>query len=95
MASFSTPETNHNQSHSQPGVYECEIRLKFRILEDKETMGDREHLLDMLIDAFTYGPDEYLEYLNADVNAQEISELNASPQMRRQLIRLRSLRSSA
>jgi hypothetical protein len=47
-------------------------------------------LLELLIEAFASGADEYMEPLQAHVEAQEISEFEASPQMRRQLMRLRN-----
>jgi hypothetical protein len=72
------------------GVYECEIHLKFRLIEEKGALRDREQLLEQLIDAFSCGSDEYMEPLEITVNAEEISELQASPQLRRQLIRLRN-----
>lgn len=72
------------------GVYECEVKLKFRLLEESLAQCDREQLLQLLLDAFTYGSDEYLESLDTDVAVQEVSELEASPEMRRQLIRLRN-----
>ncbi|BAZ68819.1 MAG: Npun_R1517 family heterocyst differentiation transcriptional regulator [Pelatocladus maniniholoensis HA4357-MV3] len=72
-------------------VYECEIHLKFRLIEEKSLLGDRDQLLQVLLDALlTEGSDEFLETLQASVKAQEISELKASPQMRRQLMRLRN-----
>ncbi|MBA3922513.1 MAG: Npun_R1517 family heterocyst differentiation transcriptional regulator [Nostocaceae cyanobacterium] len=71
-------------------VYECEIHLKFRLIEEKGILGDREELLQLLIEAFAEGADEYLETLQAQVKAEEISEFQASPQMRRQLMRLRN-----
>ncbi len=72
-------------------IYECEIHLKFRLIEEKCALSDRHDLLELLIEAFTIGADEYMEPLQADVNTQEISDLEASPQMRRQLMRLRNL----
>lgn len=72
-------------------VYDCEIRLKFRLIEEKKVLNNREQLLDLLLDAFSYGADEYLEPETALVEAHEIPEVEASPQMRRQLIRLRNL----
>lgn len=79
-------------SSDQPeiGVYDCEISLKFRLIEDKSVLGDRDRLLELLLDAFSYGSDECLETLRANVNIQEIPETETSPQMRRQLIRLRN-----
>lgn len=72
------------------GVYECEIRLKFRLIEEKLAMRDPEQLLQMLVDAFAYGSDEYMESLDTDVVVHEVAELDASPNLRRQLIRLRN-----
>jgi hypothetical protein len=77
------------------GVYECEIHLKFRLLEEKGVISDREQLLEMLLDAFSAGSDEYMEPLQVSVNAQEISATAASPAMRRQLIRLSNSRELA
>ncbi|MBW4417724.1 MAG: Npun_R1517 family heterocyst differentiation transcriptional regulator [Myxacorys californica WJT36-NPBG1] len=75
---------------AEVSVYECEVHLKFRLIEEKGVLQDREQLLEMLIDAFSCGSDEYMEPMQVRVNAEEISELEASPQMRRQLIRLRN-----
>jgi len=72
------------------GVYECEIHLKFRLIEEKDAMSDRDRLLEMLIDAFTCGMDEYMEPIQVEVGAEEVPEVQASPQMRRRLIRLRN-----
>jgi hypothetical protein len=78
-------------NNTEVGVYECEIHLKFRLIEEKSLLGDRDQLLQVLLDALlTEGSDEFLETLQASVKAQEISELKASPQMRRQLMRLRN-----
>jgi hypothetical protein len=79
--------------HSKPaevGVYECEVNLKFRLIDEKVVFQDREQLLEILLEAFTYGNDEFMETLTVDVNAQEMNEVEASPKMRRQLIRLRN-----
>lgn len=72
------------------GVYECEIHLKFRLIEEKGALGDRERLLEMLLDAFSCGTDEFMEPIQVEVDAQEVPEFQASPQMRRRLIRLRN-----
>lgn len=74
------------------GVYECEIHLKFRLIEEKDALSDREQLLDLLLDAFADGEDEYVESTLVRVEAHEISETQASAQMRRRLIRLRNSR---
>lgn len=71
-------------------VYECEIHLKFRLIEEKCVLSDRDQLLDLLLEAFAIGADDYLEPLQTCVETKEISELEASPQMRRQLMRLRN-----
>ncbi len=78
------------------GVYECEIHLKFRLVEEKGVLRDsqsaaaRDQLLELLLDAFACGADEFLEPLEVQVSAQEVPDVEASPQMRRQLIRLRN-----
>ncbi|KGF72967.1 hypothetical protein DO97_02500 [Neosynechococcus sphagnicola sy1] len=77
-------------SNSEVSIFDCEVHLKFRLIEDKELLHDRDRLLEMLLDAFACGEDDYLEPLQIEVNAQEIPETVASPQMRRQLIRLRN-----
>jgi Mg2+ and Co2+ transporter CorA len=76
--------------NSDFAVYDCEIRLKFRLIEEKRSFSNREQLLEMLLDAFSYGADEFLESIQTNVEANEIPEMEASPQMRRQLIRLRN-----
>ena len=81
----------HQLPETQVGVYECAITLKFRILEESQVMADREHLLELLIDAFSYGSDEFVEQLESQVDVTEVSEMQAAPLMRRQLIRLRNL----
>jgi hypothetical protein len=72
------------------GVYECEVRLKFRLIEEKGVLCDRDRLVELLLDAYACGSDEYMEPINVKTNVQEVSEMEASPQMRRQLIRLRN-----
>jgi len=72
------------------GIYECEIHLKFNLLEEGRAITDRGQLLELLLDAFLSGADEYLEPIHIEAKASPISELCASPQMRRQLIRLRN-----
>ncbi len=81
------------QSAVQPqvGVYECEITLKFRIIEEDRVMQNREDLLELLIDAFAYGSDEFVDPLESTVEVAQISEVEANPLMRRQLIRLRNI----
>jgi Npun R1517 len=72
------------------GVYECEVNLKFRMIEEGQLPTNRDDLLEMLLEAFGYGGDEYLEALDVKVSASAISDVEASPEMRRQLIRLRN-----
>lgn len=80
----------HKPVDSEFAVYDCEIRLRFRLIEEKHLLHDRERLLEILLDAFSYGADDYLEPLDVQVEASEMPETVASPQMRRQLIRLRN-----
>ncbi len=72
----------------QVSVYECEITLKFRLLEESQVINNREHLLEVLMDAFSYGNDEFVETLDSQVDIVEVPAVEASPLMRRQLIRL-------
>ena len=72
------------------GVYECEVKLKFRLIEENLTSCDREDLLQTLVDAYAYGSDEYLESVDSNVEVQVLGEMEASPKMRRQLMRLRN-----
>jgi hypothetical protein len=81
---------NPSLPDNELGIYECEVRLKFRILEEKLAMDNREDLLETLMDAYAYGSDEYLEALSSHVKIEEIEAIEASPAMRRQLIRLRN-----
>ena len=54
-------------------------------------MSNREELVETLVDAFAYGSDEYLEALDSQVNIEQLQDVaEASPKMRRQLIRLRN-----
>lgn len=77
------------------GVYKCKVHLEFRLVEEKGVLLDREQLLEMLIDAYLSGSDEYMEPLQSEVEVEEMDETEASPRMRRQLMRLRNLRDSA
>lgn len=81
----------HPSAEAQVGVYECTVTLKFRILEENGVIANRDHLLEQLIDAYSYGSDEFVEQLESQVEVSEVSEIAASPLMRRQLIRLRNL----
>jgi Npun R1517 len=95
MKSDSPDSFNCPPLEPELAVYSCEIHLKFRLIEDKNIPRDREQLLEMLLDAFSYGADEYLEPLQAHAEVAEVSEIEASPEMRRQLIRLRNSRDLA
>ena len=91
MASSPISPVSNGPAEEQIGIYECELRLKFRIIEDKGAMSsDSDNLVDVLVDAFAYGSDENLEALDTDVQIKEVQALAASPAMRRQLIRLRN-----
>lgn len=79
----------------QIGIYECEVNLKFRLIEEKGALSNREQLLEMLLDAFGYGADEYLETTFVSARAREVEDVEASPELRRQLIRLRNSRNLA
>ncbi|MGB3137058.1 MAG: Npun_R1517 family heterocyst differentiation transcriptional regulator [Nodosilinea sp.] len=80
----------HPSDEAQVDIYECAVTLKFRILEERGVIANREHLLELLIDAYSYGSDEFVEQLEAQVEVEKVSEMTASPPMRRQLIRLRN-----
>jgi hypothetical protein len=80
----------HQPSDSELAVYDCEISIKFRLIEEKGALRDRDRLIELLLDAFSYGEDEYLEAVQAHAEVKEVSEVEASPTMRRQLIRLRN-----
>lgn len=79
------------QPEQRIGVFECEVHLKFHLIEEKDALSDRDSLLEQLIDAFICGADEYLEPVQVHAHVKEVAEVNASPQMRRQLIRLRNM----
>jgi hypothetical protein len=81
---------NNPSRNSEVGVFDCEIHLRFRLVEELDVIRDREHLLDLLLDAFTCGADDFLEPIEVKVETQAVPEIEASPQMRRQLIRLRN-----
>ncbi len=87
---LSSPANNVN-------IYECEVHLKFRIIENELAVNgtDNSALIDALVDAYSYGDDEYLESLESQINIHEIEALEASPEMRRQLMRLRNSRNLA
>ncbi|NET04878.1 MAG: hypothetical protein F6K09_00520 [Merismopedia sp. SIO2A8] len=82
-------------SPTDVSIYECEIHLKFKLIEDKGILTDREHLLEILLDALSCGTDEYLEMQTTYAGAKEIPETDASAEMRRQVIRLRNSKFTA
>ncbi len=54
-------------------------------------MANHDELVETLVDAFAYGSDEYLEALDTHVAIHQLQDIEqASPAMRRQLIRLRN-----
>lgn len=76
---------------SDVGVYTCEVRLTFRLVEEKVAMAvEPDQLLELLLEALSCGQDDCLETLDTQVNVNETPEVEASPQMRRQLMRLRN-----
>ncbi len=92
-----TNTSDSSAQNEQVNIYECELHLKFRIIEEQTSMDESDNaaLVESLVDAYTYGEDEYLESVESQVNIQEIEALEASPAMRRQLIRLRNSRKLA
>lgn len=86
------PSFELSAQNDSVNIYECEVHLKFRLIEDKVAIDERDQsaLIEALVDAYTYGDDEYLESLESQINICEIQALEASPAMRRQLIRLRN-----
>jgi Npun R1517 len=82
-------------NNQQVGVYECEIHVKFRLVEEKSLLSDRDQLLQVLLDALIGDSDDFVETLHTTVKAVEISEFKASPRMRRQLMRLRNFTENA
>ncbi|MEO0432067.1 MAG: Npun_R1517 family heterocyst differentiation transcriptional regulator [Cyanobacteria bacterium J06656_5] len=85
---------NISDQNDNVNIYECEVRLKFRIIEDQVAIDERDNsaLIETLVDAYAYGDDEYLESLESQIDIHAIQALEASPEMRRQLIRLRNCR---
>ena len=75
------------------GIYDCEVHLRFKLIEEQGLLADQEHLLEFLLDALSCGSDEYLEMLSVKAKAEGIPDTDASAEMRRQLIRLRNSRS--
>ncbi len=88
MNSDAAPRQNQD---AEICVYECEVYLKFRLVEEKRAFfGDRHRLLELLTEAYTAGADEYMQPIEEHVEALEISELDAPVEMRRLLMRLRN-----
>jgi len=75
---------------SEVGVYECEIHLKFRLIEDRGLPRDREQLLELLLEAYAWEEDEGIERLEATVKTKMADESVLPPRLRRQLMRLRN-----
>ncbi|MGA0201282.1 MAG: Npun_R1517 family heterocyst differentiation transcriptional regulator [Prochlorotrichaceae cyanobacterium] len=74
------------------GVYDLEINLRVRLIEDDTTVnGDPDGLLDMVLNMLCCGGDEDLETTTAEIKAQLVSEMEASPKMRKQLLLARNL----
>lgn len=67
--------------------------MKFRLIEEQLIMNNEDELLALLLDALSYGSDEYLETIDSQVAVQKLDEVSATPEMRRQLIRLRNSKS--
>jgi hypothetical protein len=82
-------------SVSGVGIYECEVNLKFRMIEERGVLQNRDELLEILLEAFGYGSDEFLEATHVQVSANEVRETEASPALRRKLMRLRNSREFA
>ncbi|MEM8603820.1 MAG: Npun_R1517 family heterocyst differentiation transcriptional regulator [Cyanobacteria bacterium P01_H01_bin.121] len=72
------------------GIYECELTLRFRLIEDQQAIANREDLLDLLLEAFCQGQYNYVEAIDSQVSAQPAHEADASARLRRQLIKLRN-----
>ncbi|MEL6221695.1 MAG: Npun_R1517 family heterocyst differentiation transcriptional regulator [Cyanobacteria bacterium J06627_8] len=72
------------------GIYDCELHVKFTMIEEKWVLENREHLLEILLDALSCGTDEYLESHEVELRVDEIPETSASAVLRRQLIRLKN-----
>jgi len=87
-------KTGSAQQHthtSDVGVYTCEVHLTFRLVEEKAAMAvESDQLLELLLEALSCGQDDCLESLDTQVNVSETPETEASPRMRRQLMRLRN-----
>lgn len=85
------PSSLENQAaQSDIGVYNCELHIKFTLIEEKSALSERDRLLEVLLDALSCGTDDFLEHAEVNVEAHEISEVEASATVRRQLIRLRN-----
>lgn len=89
---MSSPVSPQSPVTNDVGIYECEIHLKFNLLEEGHAISNRSQLLELLLDAFLCGADDYLEPILVEAKASPLSELEASPHLRRQLIRLRNSR---
>ena len=73
------------------GVYDVEINLRVRLIEEETTVnGDPDRFLGVLLNAMCSGEDCYLETADAEIKAHLVSEMEASPGMRKQLMLLRN-----
>ncbi|MCS6814913.1 MAG: Npun_R1517 family heterocyst differentiation transcriptional regulator [Cyanobacteria bacterium] len=83
-------------SQTEISVYECELTLRFRLIEERAAFHDldEDELLEKLLEAVTCGNDDYMEIGQKQIRVSELSEVQASPKMRRQLIRLRNFMGS-
>ncbi len=77
-------------TQSDIGVYNCELHIKFTLIEEKDALSERDRLLEILLEALSCGTDDFLEHTEVNVRAHEIPEVEASATVRRQLIRLRN-----
>jgi hypothetical protein len=82
---------DYQPSPPEIGVYECQLNLKFRLIEEKSALSDSDELLEKLLEALTCGTDDYLEPIQMDVHVTDVPDMQASAKMRRQLMRLRNL----
>lgn len=89
MASF---PSSYPPATPDVSIYDCEVHLRFRLIEDGNSLQqlDQRQLLAVLLEAYSYGEDEYLEVNQHQVTVEAIAEAAASPTLRRQIMRLRN-----
>ncbi|MFZ9739263.1 MAG: Npun_R1517 family heterocyst differentiation transcriptional regulator [Prochlorotrichaceae cyanobacterium] len=74
------------------GVYDVEINLRVRLIEEDTTVnGDPDGLLDMVLNMLCSGGDDDVETTAAEIKTKLVSEIEASPKMRKQLLLARNL----